>query len=41
MRSKVKAMEIYQEKLQEGLKYQENAMQLKQRDEQSNYIRAM
>ena len=36
-----KAMEIYQSKIQEGLQTEELALQLKQRDDESNYVRSM
>ena len=40
-RDKAKAMNIYQEKIQDGLKTEERAMQLRLRDEEANYVRAM
>lgn len=41
LRDKTKAMQIYQEKIHEGLKMEEKAMQLRLRDEEANYVRAM
>ena len=40
-RDRAKAMQIYQDKIQEGLQTEERAMQLKIRDDEANYIRAM
>jgi hypothetical protein len=41
LRDRQKAMEIYQNKIQEGLQTQELAIQLKQRDDEANYVRSM
>lgn len=41
MRDRAKAMQIYQDKIQQSLYSEEMAMQLKVRDEQANYMRAM
>ncbi len=40
-KDRAKAMQIYQDKIQEGLQTEERAMQLKIRDDEFNYSRAM
>ena len=40
-RSKIKAMQIYQQKVQEDLQNEELSMHYKLRDEQANYMRFM